>query len=79
LFIDTTNIENEYGRECVNYGQNKKKQICKLSVIADEEHNIFGVTLHDGNVADIKTVVPSLTNIVDKFKYRKINSRGRAE
>ena len=45
-YIDTTNINNKNGRELINYGLNKKKKICKLSIISDK--NIPSSLCDDG-------------------------------
>jgi len=47
-----------------------------VSVVTDEEKLIYGITCHPGNMADIKTLDESITNINKKFKYRKINMTG---
>jgi hypothetical protein len=74
-YIDTTNINNKYGRELVNYGSNKKKKICKLSVISDKNISLQ-INLFNGNVHDSKTTEIEINNLVNKTSYRKINICG---
>jgi transposase len=74
-YIDTTNINNKYGRELINYGSNKKKKICKLSVISN--NNIpLQINLFNGNVHDSKTTEIEINNLINKTSYRKINICG---
>jgi transposase len=74
-YIDTTNINNKCGRELINYGSNKKKKICKLSVISDKniplQINLFNGNIHDGNTTNTE-----INNLIDKISYRKINICG---
>ena len=74
-YIDTTNINNKYGRELINYGSNKKKKICKLSVISDKNVSLQ-INLFNGNVHDSKTTEIEINNLVNKISYRKINICG---
>ena len=75
LFIDTTSINNKNGVENVEYGENKKKKISKISLICDEKKKAFSVSIHSGNTHDIKTVEKSIENLMS-IKYRKINLIG---
>jgi hypothetical protein len=71
-YIDTTNINNKYSRELINYGSNKKKKICKLSVISDK-NILLQINLFNGNVHDSKTTKIEINNLINKISYRKIN------
>jgi transposase len=70
-YIDTTNINNKNGRELINYGSNKKKKICKLSIISDK--NIpLQINLYNGNIFDGNTTENEINNLANKLSYKKL-------
>ena len=75
LFIDTSNINNKYGIQDIDYGINKKKRVSKLSLICDINKNVLSVSMHNGKIHDVKTINPSVNNLLN-FRYRKINLIG---
>jgi hypothetical protein len=73
LFIDSADITNINGSELTGYGKNKKKKQTKVSFIADANRQVYGVSFYTPNIPDVKTLISSIDQIKDKFKYRKIN------
>lgn len=87
LYIDTSDIANLNGSELTGYGQNKKKKqtgpkdakalaLAKVSFICDKNKNVYGISFYTPNTSDVKTIISSINQIKDKFKYRKINLIG---
>jgi transposase len=73
LYMDATDISNVNGSEKIAYGCNKKKKQTKTSIICDRNKNIYGITFYPANIPDVKTIMTSINQIKDKFKFRKIN------
>ena len=77
LYIDSSSINNKYGRELVAYGgENKKKQITKISLICNEDKFPVSVTFYSGNIVDVTTIYKSLNPLLDKIYYKQINLMG---
>jgi len=76
LFIDSSYINNKSGSELINYGQNPKKKVTKLSVISDSSGQVYSSTLYDGKVHDSKTIEKSVEDLTKKSIYRSINLIG---
>jgi Transposase DDE domain len=76
LLIDSSDINNVNGSELAVYGQNKKKKQTKVSFICDRNKIIYGITLYEASEHDTQTIITSINNIKDRFKYRKINITG---
>ena len=72
LFIDSTSINNKNGVEDIAYGMNKKKKISKISFICDKQKHALSVSIHKGNINDVKTLDISIDKLIP-LKYRKIN------
>jgi hypothetical protein len=76
LVIDASDINNMNGKELIEYGKNKKKKQTKISLIADTDKNVYSATFYSANVSDTKTIITSINEMKDKFKFRKINLIG---
>ena len=76
LYIDTSDISNLNGSELTGYGQNKKKKQTKVSFICDRNKNVYSITFYTPNTPDVKTIITSINQVKNKFKYRKINLVG---
>ena len=76
LYIDASDISNLNGSELTGYGKNKNKKQTKTSFISDKNKNVYGITFYTPNIPDVKTIISSINQIKDKFKYRKINLIG---
>lgn len=76
LYIDTSDISNLNGSELTGYGQNKKKKQTKVSFICDRNKNVYCMSFYTPNTSDVKTIISSINQIKNKFKYRKINLVG---
>src|SRR5271168_866068 len=68
LFIDSSNINNKNGKELINYGQNKKKKITKVSFICNQQKQILSATFHEGNVYDGNTITKSVEDLQKRIK-----------
>ena len=90
LFIDSSNIYNKYGIDEIGYGQNPKKRESKISVICDNDKNVYSLTLVKANNKiinekvirktlpnDSKTISSSVDDLLkNKLKYKKLNLVG---
>ena len=85
LFIDSSNIYNKYSIDDIGYGFNPKKEL-KISIICDNDKNIFSLTLVKANekiingkkvirktlLNDSKTIASSVDDLLkNKLKYKK--------
>ncbi len=87
LFIDTSDIYNKNGIECIGFGgQNKKKKKSLLSVICDKNKNVYACILVESteNIKkvktfphDINTVISTLDSAIDHgIKIKNTNLVG---
>lgn len=74
LYLDSCDTGNVNGSEKIGYSyKNKNKKNTKISFICDRYKNVYGLTFYAANTPDVNTIISSINNIKDKFKYRKIN------
>ena len=76
LYIDSSDIHNNDGIEMVKTGKNKKKKVTEISYICDNNKTVYDVSFYEGNVSDVKTIIPSINPIINKILYRRINLIG---
>lgn len=82
LFIDSSNIYNKYGSIDVGYGFNPKKKESKISVICDNNKNVYSLTLvktYNKTATkktlphDSKTIQTSINDLLkNNLKYKKL-------
>ena len=77
LFIDATCIYNKHGSELVAYGsENRKKQITKISYVADDQKIVYDMSIFAGNTVEVNTIQHVTDNLKESMKYRNINLTG---
>lgn len=72
LFIDTSDIYNKNGVECIGFGgQNKKKKKSLLSAICDKNKNVYACILVESteNIKKVKTFPHDINTVISTLDY----------